>query len=134
AEMLKDEDGIQFYIIGEGTQKEKYMKYASEKGLSNIMFYPMQSSIIAPHIYSMADINVIPLSKGIIQTALPSKTATCLSCGKPIIACIDIESEFAKVIKSLDKCSVVDSEDSKGLAQKIKEFYRNSVRSRSIGE
>ncbi|WP_099354711.1 glycosyltransferase family 4 protein [Fredinandcohnia onubensis] len=134
AKLLKEIREIRFYIIGEGVQKEKYLKYAKDNNLENVLFYPMQPPEYAPHIYSMADINIIPLSKGIIKTALPSKTATCLSCGKPIIACVDLDSEFSKMIDSLDKCSVVDSNDEMGLAKCIMEKYENSIRGISIDE
>ena len=41
---------------------------------------------------------MIPLQKGLIYAALPSKTADCLIAGKPIITCVDAESKFAKLV------------------------------------
>ena len=49
-------------------------------------------------LYAAADINVIPLQKGLIYAALPSKTADCLIAGKPIITCVDEDSKFAKMV------------------------------------
>lgn len=134
AQRLREVEGIRFYIIGDGVRKNTLMKYAEENGLKNVDFYPMQQPEYAPHIYSMADINVIPLAKGIIKTALPSKTAICLSCGKPIIACVDPDSVFAGMIGSCDKCSIIDSNDAEGLADCILNYYQDNVKERSAGE
>ena len=66
------------------------------EGLSNLKFWPIQPSHLAPCIYATADVNVIPLMKNIYRTALPSKTATCLACQKPIVFCLGNESKFAQ--------------------------------------
>jgi colanic acid biosynthesis glycosyl transferase WcaI len=134
AKILKDEKEIHFYIIGNGVYRDKLLKFVSNNNLNNVTFFPMQETMYAPHIYSMADVNIIPLSKGVIHTALPSKTATCLASGKPIIACIDIESQFSKMIGACDKCSVIDSDDAKNLAICIKEYYNKNIKGYSIGE
>lgn len=134
AELLQNETMIRFYIIGEGVQKRDLMKYVVDRGLENVKFYPMQAPDYATHIYSMADINIIPLSKGIIKTALPSKTATCLACGKPIIACIDLDSAFRKMLESCEMCSVVDSDDAQGLAQCIQRYYKKGVKGQFADE
>lgn len=132
AKLLKGEKAIRFYVIGDGVLKQKYIDCANKFDLKNINFYPMQPSKYAPHIYAMADINIIPLKSGIIQTALPSKTANCLSCGKPIIACIDKSSYFSTMIDSCDKCSVIDSNDAIGLANCINEYYKKNIKGHSI--
>lgn len=132
AKLLRDVKDIRFYIIGDGVLKDKYVDYAKKFDLKNIRFYPMHPSKYAPHIYAMADINIIPLKSGVIQTALPSKTANCLSCGKPIVACIDKSSYFAKMIESCDKCSVIDSNDAAGLANCINEYYKKNIKGHSV--
>lgn len=127
ANVLKNNKDIKFYIIGDGVSKEKYVTIAKEQNLDNVVFLPMHDSKYAPHIYSMADINLIPLGKGIIKTALPSKTATCLSCGKPIIACFDLDSCFAEILRGCEKCAVVESDDYEGLAKYINLFYDKKI-------
>lgn len=133
ANLLKDEKRIKFYIVGDGVCKEKHIKYAKDNGLKNIIFYPFQNSEYAQHIYSMSDINIIPLQKGVVNTALPSKTATCLAIAKPIIACIDKNSNFSRMIESCDKCTVIDSDDVVGLANCIKDYFQKNVKGYSVG-
>ena len=79
----------------------------------------MQPSELAPYIYSVSDINLITLKKGVIYTALPSKTAICLSVQRPIIACVDSDSEYAKMLKTYGVAEISESGDEKALADKI---------------
>lgn len=119
AVLLKDNDNIHFYIIGDGVAKQRLLQKAEAESLDNVSFFPMQPSEMAPHIYSMADVNIIPLANGIYKTALPSKTATCLACGRPIIACLGADSRFAQKLAECDCCFSVDSDDHRALADCI---------------
>lgn len=119
AALMKDIEDVKFHIVGDGTYKEKLQTYAGENGLSNVVFHPMQSSAHAPGLYMTADVNVIPLIKDVYKTALPSKTATCLACGKPIIFCMGKESKFAKLAEKEAGCINVESNDPQALKAAI---------------
>lgn len=120
AKLMQGEDGIQFHIFGDGIYKERLQHDA--EGLSNISFWPMQPSELAPSIYAMADVNVIPLAPNIYRTALPSKTATCLACGKPIIFAIGKESKFGEKITKKCDFKVIESGKAEKLADEIKKL------------
>ena len=99
ASLMKDVQDVTFYIVGGGVNEAKLKAYAKEKALSNVTFVQMQPPEGVADLYAAADINVIPLQKGLIYAALPSKTADCLIAGKPIITCVDDESAFAKLVR-----------------------------------
>lgn len=122
--MQKDTD-VSFHIFGDGVYKEKLKKKA--EGLENISFWPMQPSELAPSIYAMADVNVIPLAPNIYRTALPSKTATCIACQKPILFCIGNESKFGKWIEKQNGAFVSDSEDAYECAERIIQIKKGKV-------
>ena len=119
ANKLKGREDIRFIIVGDGIGKSKLLEKANKLELRNVNFYPMQPPDIASHIYAMANVNVIPLKKGVINTALPSKTSACLSCGKPIIACVDKESEFASILHIYGAGAVVSPDNPDDLAREI---------------
>lgn len=58
--------------------EERLKMFAKEKELSNVTFIEMQPPEEVADLYAAADVNVIPLQKGLIYAALPSKTADCL--------------------------------------------------------
>ena len=126
ANLLKENRKIQFHIIGDGVHKDKLVAMARELSLDNISFWPMMSSDDAPAIYASADVNVIPLVKDVYKTALPSKTATCFACGKPIVFCIGNESKFVQYAKSNTNCLSVDSDDSIALKKVIISVCQNT--------
>ena len=99
AALMKDEEEVSFYIVGGGVNEEQLKTFAKEKDLNNVTFVGMQPPEEVADLYAAADVNVIPLQKGLIYAALPSKTADCLIAGKPIITCVDDESAFAKLVR-----------------------------------
>lgn len=118
AARITDDPNIEFHIFGDGVYKDKLVRLG--EGLSNLHFWPMQPSHLAPSIYGMADVNIIPLSKNGYRTALPSKTATCLACQKPIIFCFDSQSKFGKWMEAEAGCPVVGCDDAQALKNAIK--------------
>jgi glycosyltransferase involved in cell wall biosynthesis len=117
AALLTNRRDIRFLVIGSGLALDEVKKKA--EGLDNVTFYPMQPPELAYHIYSAASVNLIPLKKGIIFTALPSKTAVLLACGKPVIACLDADSHYASLILRYGIGQITDPEDPKALAGAI---------------
>lgn len=99
AALMIDEPDITFYIVGGGVNEEQLKAFAEKKKLSNVKFVGMQPPEEVADLYSAADVNVIPLQKGLIYAALPSKTADCLIAGKPIVTCVDEGSLFADLVK-----------------------------------
>lgn len=120
AKLMKDDNSVWFYIIGNGVYKEKLEARAKEYGITNISFWPMQPPELAPLIYNVADVNVIPLVKDVYRTALPSKTATCLACQKPIIFAIGKESKFGQTAMKEAGCPVVEADKPEELVEAIR--------------
>ena len=123
AKLMQEEDDIHFHIFGDGVYKERLQHEA--EGLTNISFWPMQSSDLAPSIYAMADVNVIPLAPNIYRTALPSKTATCIACQKPIIFCLGEKSRFGQWMAGKKGFYLTESGDAEKIASDIKVIKEN---------
>ena len=149
AKLMKDDKSVWFHIIGNGVYKEKLEARAKEYGITNISFLLMQSPELAPAIYSAADVNVIPLVKGVYRTALPSKTATCLACQKPIIFAIGRDSKFGQKAMNEGSCLVVEADKAEELVEAIRKtqsgeknregsfylkYFKNTENSREYAE
>lgn len=121
ARLMKDDPTVQFYIIGDGANKNNVKQIVD--GLNNVTMLPMQPSKYAESIYAQADLNVIPLAPGGIKTALPSKTATVLRVNKPVALCIDLGSKAELMFSSMDGvyiCDCTREHDVLGAIQRIK--------------
>ena len=132
ARLLKEDNSIRFYIIGDGVYKNKLEDKAKEFGLDNISFWPLQQPEKAPAIYSAADVNVIPLIKYGYKTALPSKTATCLACGKPIVFAVGKDSIFGKKAHLATGCPICDSDSAEELIKLILDIKDQTIKTSNI--
>ena len=127
AERMKGESEFWFHIFGSGIYKEKLEYRTKELGIENITFHPIQPHELAPSIYASASVNLIPLGENQYKAALPSKTATCLACQKPIVFIIGTHSKFGKRIKSETNCPVLDFNDVDGVVNSIREIKNGSI-------
>ncbi len=82
-ELIKE--NIEFWIIGEGVQKEFLEKNIQQEGLKNIRFFPYQSRELMPIINNFADIHFIAINPKMEQEGFPSKVYTIMACAKPLI-------------------------------------------------
>jgi len=126
AAQMKEEKDICFHVIGDGMYRKKLEQLANDLQADNVYFHDMMPSDCAPAIYSAADVNVIPLAKNIYRTALPSKTATCLACGKPIVFAIGKESRFVRELANSMTCINVNSDDVQALCEAIITIKNNT--------
>ena len=131
AVLLKDQKQIQFVIIGDGNNMHYLKSRAEEAQLDNISFYPYQPEEYARHNYAMADININALPAGIIDTCMPSKTATMLNSARPMVVSVEKNSVYASILNQVDKCTVVDVDDVKGFAEGIMQLYHQGARQKS---
>lgn len=116
AKLLRENSKIVFDIYGSGTRENKCKKMA--QNLSNVCFH---SSVLVNQAFSLylnADLNIIPLVPRGIMTAFPSKTATCVSCGKPVLFCVDKNSAWGKDLENSGGY-VVNPNDYEELAEAI---------------
>lgn len=133
AQQLKFYEKIRFLIVGDGVSREEKIRMADEFKLTNIEFLQMQPEELAPHIYSSAGVNIIPLVNGGVKTALPSKTGICLSCGKPVILCVEKNSHYAELIKNYSAGIVVEPDDYNELADMILRMSKNEFNQKYNG-
>ena len=120
AKLLKNYEKIRFLIIGDGVSREKIEKKIAEENIDNIVMLPMQENSLATHIYSAAGINIIPLVKGGVDTALPSKTGVVLSCGKETAFCFGEDCKFGDLLEYYSLNRTLPADKPETLADFIK--------------
>ncbi len=107
-------------IAGSGSMKEMLKLQAEKDKTANIEFWdaPMEQ---VPLIQEEADIFLLSLMKGIAQFALPSKLPNYMFSGKPVLACVEKDSDTARVVDTADCGWIVPSEDTESLAAAMKD-------------
>jgi colanic acid biosynthesis glycosyl transferase WcaI len=109
AEKLQDAN-IDFWIIGEGVQKDYLNDIISNNGLNNIKLLPYQDRLLMPSINSFADIHFISINPQMEQEGFPSKVYTIMACSKPMIVITGIHTPIYDYLKDLN-CSILISDN-----------------------
>jgi len=106
-------------IAGSGSMKKKLQVQAQDLNIS-IDFIDVPSKDV-PEIQSFADILLLTVKTGGAKTGMPSKLSAYMFSGKPIIACIDPDSDSADVIRKSDCGWIVEPENVDSLSKKMEE-------------
>ncbi|MCZ2484735.1 glycosyltransferase family 4 protein [Aquirufa antheringensis] len=93
------EENIEFWIIGEGVQKEYLEIEVQNQNLSNVRIFPYQSRELIPIINNYANIHFIAINQQMEQEGFPSKVYTIMACAKPIIVVTGLNTPLYNFLK-----------------------------------
>lgn len=108
AKELLDEN-IEFWIIGEGVQKEYLEKEVRDRNLTNIRIFPYQKRELIPIINNYADIHFIAINKQMEQEGFPSKVYTIMACAKPLIVITGEKTPLFNFLKDKNCAEIITS-------------------------
>jgi len=108
-------------IIGSGSQKNYCVDLTKKIGNECIEFSETSPEEV-PFCQAQADVLLLPLRKGISKTASPSKMTAYFFSGKPIIACVERDSDVAECITKARCGYVVEPESIDDLANCMKQL------------
>ncbi len=90
--------GIQFVIFGTGGLEEELRRTIEKEHLNNVRLLPLQPYERVSQVYSLGDACIVSCKEGLGGSAMPSKTWTIMSCGRPVIASFD-EGELKDIVE-----------------------------------
>ncbi len=106
-------------IAGNGSQKEMLVSLADNSRGLLIEFWDAPMLKI-PEIQDKADVLVLSMQKGAAKYALPSKLVAYMFAEKPVLACVDKESDTAQAILQANCGWVVTPEDTAELGNSMR--------------
>ena len=89
---------IQFVIFGTGGLEDELRKEIEKNQLTNVHLFPLQPFERVSQVYSLGDACIVSCKAGLGGSAMPSKTWTIMSCGRPVIASFD-EGELKDILE-----------------------------------
>jgi glycosyltransferase involved in cell wall biosynthesis len=108
-------------IAGSGSDKDNCMKLVNKLNNNQIEFCTITPNKV-PELQSKADIFLLPLKAGVSKTATPSKLTSYLLSAKPIIACVENDSDVADILKEADCGIVVEPENYNSLSNGMQQL------------
>ncbi len=119
AELLRDNEEIQFVIFGGGSRYSAVCEKIQELGLKNTIINPLLPQDRVSEVYSLGDVALVTCKAGVGGSGMPSKTWSIMACNTPIIAAFDTDSELASILKEAGAGIAVEPECEKSLADAI---------------
>ncbi|MFC6286337.1 glycosyltransferase family 4 protein [Nocardioides sp. GCM10027113] len=99
--VVESEAGLELVLMGEGAAKaelQELVSRAPDKARSRVTFLAHGTSAEARALMETADLGLVSLSPSVIQYAFPSKTATYLGCGLPVLVAVEPSSSLAQLV------------------------------------
>ena len=125
--------GVQFVIFGTGGLEEDIRTLIQAGHLNNIRILPLQPYSRVSEVYSLGDACIVSCKSGLGGSAMPSKTWSIMSCGRPVIANFD-EGELKEILEQ-NQCGVFSqSGDLMSFVQAIKLLMDNHGLCIKMGE
>lgn len=106
-------------IAGSGTEKDHLLFLAKQSNNSKIEFWDAPISMV-PEIQAKADVFIMSLRAGAARFAMPSKLPNYMFSMKPIIGCVDFDSDPAETIKLANCGWIIPPENDQMLAEKMR--------------
>lgn len=131
-EGAKELPNVQFAIFGTGGLENDVRKRIMEEDLSNVYLNPLQPYERVSAVYSLGDACVVSCKEGLGRSALPSKTWTIMSCGRPVIASFD-EGELKEILEKNECGLFTHAGNVKEFVEGIKHLEANHLRCTEMG-
>ena len=106
-------DEVELVYMGEGSAKSELRRLVSrapETARQRVRFLPHSTVSDARVLLSTADVGLVSLSPGVISYAYPSKTATYLAAGLPLLVAVEPESCLAREVHTWGVGAVLSAE------------------------
>jgi colanic acid biosynthesis glycosyl transferase WcaI len=134
AAKLQDEKDILFVLIGDGLNKKSLVEEAEKRAIKNVLFLPFQPRARLSEVMASANLSLVPLRKGIDKGSLPSKLLTVLASGRPVLACVEEDSEMWRWVERANAGIRVPPEDPEELRKAILTLKGDEQKGRQLGE
>ncbi len=116
------EENIEFWIIGEGVQKEYLEIEVQKQNLSNVRVFPYQSRELITIINNYADIHFIAINQQMEQEGFPSKVYTIMACAKPIIVVTGLNTPLYNFLKDKNCSELITNNRNVNFTQAIRKL------------
>jgi len=121
-----------FLLIGEGAEKDKIVKLAATRGLTNLQFLGQQPRERIPAYVSAADLCLVMLRKTeLFKTVIPTKLLEYMACERPVIIAVD--GQARQIVEAAGAGVFVEPENSRALVQAILALANDPERRRQMG-
>lgn len=98
AQLLRDDERVQFVIVGRGHGRARLLERAEAMRLPNVRFLDTRPREELAEMLAAADISLVTMDLRLGVTSVPSKAFTIMASGRPVLAAMSPENEVARIV------------------------------------
>lgn len=132
AARLRDNEDVGFVVFGSGGLENDIRARIEAEGLKNLRLLPLQPVERVKYVYSLGDVCLVSCKEGLGGSAMPSKTWSILSCGRPVLANFD-EGELQMILTKNELGVFTKAGDLEGFVEAIRQLASESKKCAEMG-
>ena len=133
-DVYKDNENVEFLLVGKGTEKEKLYRYIKEKNIENAKLINFLNSEEFSKILKISDIGLVLLDYRFTIPNIPSKTLTYFKNKVPIMAATDNNTDFKQMLEDSGAGLWCESNDVYSFKEKLDFLIANKKVRKEMGE
>jgi glycosyltransferase involved in cell wall biosynthesis len=119
AALIKDRENIEFFIVGDGLERDAMVKRVQELSLNNVRFLPMQPKAVYPWVVASCDVGLVTLNAKVKTPVVPSKILSMMAAGRPVLASMPLNGDAPKLIEESGCGLCVEPENPRAMADAL---------------
>lgn len=132
AARLRDNENVEFVVFGSGGLENDIRARIEAEGLKNLRLLPLQPVERVKYVYSLGDVCLVSCKEGLGGSAMPSKTWSILSCGRPVLANFD-EGELQMILTKNQLGVFTKAGDLDGFVEAIRQLAAEPEKCAEMG-
>ena len=132
AARLRDNEDVEFVGFGSGGLENDICARIEAEGLKNLRLLPLQPVERVKYVYSLGDVCLVSCKEGLGGSAMPSKTWSILSCGRPVLANFD-EGELQMILTKNELGVFTKAGDLEGFVEAIRQLASEPKKCAEMG-
>ena len=116
---------IVYLLVGDGATRHELEARAKTQNLTNVKFLPVLTRKQFLEMLAASDVGLITQQRSVADIVFPSKTATLMTVGCPLVASVNPNSEVARAVRESGSGIVVSPEDPDCLLNAITNLRNN---------
>ena len=133
-DVYKNNENVEFLLVGKGTEKEKLYRYIKEKNIENAKLINFLNSEEFSKILKISDIGLVLLDYRFTIPNIPSKTLTYFKNRVPIMAATDNNTDFKQMLEDSGAGLWCESNDVYSFKEKLDFLIANKKVRKEMGE
>ena len=130
----KNKKNVKFILIGRGTEKAKIFGEVNNNGYKNVLTYDFMPRDDYEVLTRVCDIGLIFLDKRFTIPNYPSKTLSYFECSLPIMAAIDKNTDYSKLLEDVNCGFWVENGDIKSFKNKFNQLLKDKKLRSTMGD